>query len=84
MTVTWRDCPGAEVQMIHKNDDGTFVISSRNVWLPGCYDCANTARRAFRHPDDVLKRLQDAANARTGGAGGVITGADLDGLKVNA
>lgn len=62
--------------MIHQTG-GVYVISSRGVWRPGCYEDARTARYAFRFPDEVLQRLQDEASARAGGAGGVITWGDL-------
>lgn len=55
--------------MLYKVESG-FVISSRGVWLPGCYEDERTARYAFRFSDETLQRLQDDANARAGGAGG--------------
>lgn len=63
--------------MTHRNDDGTYSISSRQVWLPGVYEDERTAKYAFRFGDEALQRLQDAANKRAGGTGGVITYADL-------
>ena len=63
--------------MIHKTGEGRYVISSRGVWMPGCYADEGTARYAFRFPDEALQRLQDDANARAGGTGSVITWGDL-------
>lgn len=63
--------------MIHKTGDGQFVISSHQVWLPGCYEDERTARYAFRFSHEILQRLQDDANARAGGKGGVLTWGDL-------
>ena len=64
---------------LHRNDDSSYCISSRQVWLPGCYEDERAARRAFRYKDESLQQLQDAANIRSGGCGGVITNQDLDG-----
>jgi len=64
--------------MIYKIDSGTFVISSDGVWLPGVYADETTAREALKLPDDVLQKLQDAANAR---GDGTITAADLAGAR---
>lgn len=64
--------------MIHPNEDGTrFCISSGESWLPGVYENRRTARYAFRLPESALKQLQDDANARAGGRGGVITWGDI-------
>lgn len=54
-----------------------FVISSRNVWVPGCYADEKTARAAFQLPNEVLQSLQDKANEAAGGTGGTITAAML-------
>ena len=62
--------------MIYKVEGGC-VISSGGSWLPGCYEDERTARYAFRFKDEVLQRLQDEANTRAGGKGGVITWGDL-------
>lgn len=70
--------------MIHEFDDGTCVISSHRTWLPGCYENQKAALRAFRLSVEQLQALQDLANQRAGGAGGVITGADIDLLKGEA
>lgn len=52
---------------IYKTDDG-YLISSNQVWLPGCYDTERTARYAFRFPNKILYDLQEIVNP-----GGVIT-----------
>ncbi len=44
--------------MIHKVEDG-FVISSDEVWRPGCYKDERTAKYAFRFKDEDLQKLQD-------------------------
>lgn len=56
---------------------GGFVIAENGVWLPGSYATHEAAARAFDLPDDQLQALQDAANERAGGVGGVITAEDL-------
>lgn len=61
--------------MIHKIDEISFCISSHGVWMPGCYADEKTARAAFKVSDEVLQRLQDAANARGGSR--TITAEDL-------
>ncbi len=62
---------------IHKNDDGTCVVSSKGTWLPGIFEDERTARLAFRLSDEVLLQLQEEANARAGGTGGLLTWGDL-------
>ena len=62
---------------IHKTSDGVFAISSHQVWRPGAYEDERAARFAFRFGDETLQKLQDAANARAGATGGVITWGDL-------
>lgn len=57
--------------------EGQFVISSNQVWVPGCYATKRAANYAFRFKNEDLSRLQDAANKRVGGKGGVITFEDL-------
>jgi hypothetical protein len=49
---------------IHKLEDGTCVIASGGVWLPGCYEDERTARFAFRLPDGEKARLRNQAIAR--------------------
>ena len=61
--------------MLHRNEDGTFCISSHDVWLPGAYADEKTAMAAFKFPDEVLQRLQDAAIERGGNRS--ITAEDL-------
>lgn len=58
--------------MLHKVNNG-YVISSRNVWVPGLYADEATALYAFQFKDKELQQLQDEANANNGGTGGVIT-----------
>lgn len=48
---------------------------------PGSFATLEAARAAQGLPDDALQALQDAANARTGGAGGVITLADVEAAR---
>jgi hypothetical protein len=45
-----------------------YVISSYQVWRPGCYDTRKTANYAFRFTDEVLSELQESVNP-----GGTIT-----------
>lgn len=65
--------------MIHSVEDG-FVISSGGSWRTGVYEDERTAKYAFRFTDAELYRLQQAANARNGGRGGIITYDDLKAL----
>jgi hypothetical protein len=62
---------------IHKLEGGECVIASGGLWLPGTYEDERAARYAFRLPNAALQRLQDNANARAGGMGGVITWGDI-------
>jgi hypothetical protein len=41
--------------------DGTFTISSHEVWRAGTYESERAARYAFRFSDDTLVKLQHAA-----------------------
>lgn len=66
---------------IYPTDDGAFVVSQNCVWIPGAYDSRETAERAVQMPDEILQRLQDAANERAGGRGGIITATDLASLE---
>ena len=61
--------------MIHKVDN-EYVISSQQVWRPGCYDSKRTANYALRFGDADLQKLQDSVNP-----GGVITFEMLKELK---
>ncbi len=67
--------------MIHKTDDGFYVISSDHTWLPGAYSDERTARYAFRFPYGELSSLQKQKNEANGGAGGVIAFTDLQELR---
>ena len=51
------------------------------MWLPGVYENSRAAYRAFKLPDDILQKLQNEANKRAGGQGGIITNIDLDAFK---
>jgi hypothetical protein len=62
---------------IHKLEYGRCVISSHQVWMPGCYVDEKAAKYAFRFSDETLRRLQNEANERNGGFDGVITTEDL-------
>ena len=62
--------------MIKKVEHG-YVIASRGVWLPGCFEDARTARYAFRFAPLWLERLRIDANKRAGKAKGIITWGDL-------
>lgn len=76
----WRKrgyCRKECAQVIIKTDNGTYVISSYGVWLPGSFDSRETANYAFQFQDSTLSRLQAEANKRAGGSGGVITMEDL-------
>jgi len=46
---------------IYKTESG-YVISSNQIWRPGCYDSEETARLAFTFDDDVLLAMQDRIN----------------------
>ena len=59
--------------------DGTVLISSRSRWLPGVYESLQAALMAFRCDEATLRALQDAANVRAGGSGGIISLTDLQG-----
>ena len=49
---------------IFKVKEGTYVIGSGGVWLPGIYESERAARYAFRFPDDQLRKLQDKINEK--------------------
>ena len=44
---------------IYKTDDGSYVISSGGMWLPGAYADSRTARYAYKFPDAELIKLRD-------------------------
>jgi hypothetical protein len=46
---------------VHKQEDGTCVISASGIWLLGCYEDERAARFAFRVSDEAKQELQDAA-----------------------
>lgn len=52
-----------------------YVISSKDVWLPGNYDSRGTATWAFQFPDAVLSELEKEINQ---GQQRPITRADLE------
>lgn len=61
--------------MIHAADDGTFVISSHQCWMPGVYESKQAARYAFQFSDSALRKLQNDSEE------GVITMDDLKRAK---
>lgn len=65
------------MKKISQDSAGTFVIADAGGWLPGVYDSRETAQSAFQFSCEALEELQDAANLRAGGTGGVITSGDL-------
>lgn len=48
--------------MIHKLDNGQYVIASGGAWVPGSYESERAAKYAFRFPNEVLQRLQDSVS----------------------
>lgn len=62
--------------MIYKSN-GSFVISTGKRSLPGSYESERAARYAFKFSYEILDKLQDKANQRNGGKGGVISLEDL-------
>lgn len=67
---------------VKRTESGEFVVSSRGVWLPGCYESERAAKYALRFDELTLHGLQKAANKRNGGTGGVITFEDLQAARV--
>lgn len=59
---------------MHELKDGSVVIASGGLWLPGCYESKRAARFAFRLPNATLSQLRDASIAR---GDGVITFSDV-------
>jgi|UPI000466049C hypothetical protein len=57
--------------------DGGFVVADAGGWLPGFYATEHGARKAAYLPSETLQALQNRKNEEAGGAGGVITDADL-------
>ena len=64
--------------MIYKNDDNTFCISSRKVWIPGIYADEKTAKYAFKFPNSELQNLQDEKNKTNS----IISFSDLQILRI--
>jgi hypothetical protein len=46
---------------VHKQEDGTCVISDGNIYLPGYYENEKAANFAFKISDEAKQELQDAA-----------------------
>lgn len=65
--------------MIHKTDDGSYVISSGQVWVSGVFEDARTANYAFRFKNAELEKLQEKKNETTH----TITFKDLQELRKN-
>jgi hypothetical protein len=63
---------------IHKQEDGTCVISASSIWLPGCYEDERAAKFAFRISDEAKAKLRDDAKL-TGNQ--VITWQDIKDYK---
>lgn len=61
---------------IYPVDDG-FVCANGGGYLPGCYETFEAAEFALGIDCNALQALQDAANKRVGGCGGIITMSDL-------
>lgn len=57
--------------------DGGFVVAEDEVWVTGCYATEAGARKAVTMLPEVIDALQKHKNEEAGGAGGVITDADL-------
>jgi len=63
--------------MIYKTDNGTYVASSSQVWIPGCFEDERTAKYAFKFTDEQLQNLQNEKNKTTH----IITFTDLQKLR---
>ena len=61
---------------------GHYVVSAYGVWLPGAYESERAARFAFRFSSEELQALQESANLRTQGRGGIIAWSDLNAYSV--
>jgi hypothetical protein len=67
--------------VIHKLESSPgYVISSRQVWLPGIYDSERAARYAFRFDDPTLAALNDRI-CHIKGENRLITMDDLRGAR---
>ncbi len=73
-------CEREPVNVVHEVD-GEFVISSNQIWLPGCYESREAAENAFRFCVDHQVRLRDDAIAMHNG---VITLAAMTLLEAEA
>ncbi len=60
---------------IHKLENGTFVISANDIWLPGTYADERAARFAFKLTDEQKAELRDRAIKESDG---VITCVDIE------
>lgn len=60
-----------------KIEAGTFAIMEDDLWWPGRFDSAGTARRAAIMGEDALARLQARKNAEAHRGWGIITVEDL-------
>lgn len=69
------------------HNDGHFSISDEGGWLPGAFENEEAADlgHELKHMENwgLLQRLQNEANQRSGGTGGVITVADLKMPAIN-
>ena len=63
---------------LYEHPDGTWTISSHDVWLPGIYTSERAARLAFRLSNVNLSRIWEARrDAATEGADGLLDTAPL-------
>lgn len=63
--------------MRHRLEDGTYVISARQVWRPGCFENKLAAWHGQRLTDSEIQELQNRAILRDGPNKGVITLDDI-------
>tara|TARA_R110000851_G_scaffold327134_1_gene496367 strand:+ start:245 stop:454 length:210 start_codon:yes stop_codon:yes gene_type:complete len=47
---------------IYKLEDGTFIVSDGDIYLPGYYENERSANFAFKISDEAKQELQDAAD----------------------
>lgn len=66
---------------IHKIKDGCYAISIKGCWLEGCFEDERAARFGFRCTNSEIYHLQECANVRAGGSGGIITWGDIAKMK---
>jgi hypothetical protein len=62
---------------IYKTDFGDYVISSRQVWMPGTYEDERTAKYAFKFRDEELREIHDSKEKNEAGLLQPITFKDL-------